>query len=544
MHVDWAARFRAVALAATIALAGAPAFAQTDSSTQAGEAKPSGAAGAPAAQTGEAAAAAKERAPAETAEKKPAEAAHKFFEPKPGTAATFYTTRGEITFYGYVDVSVDVTTKGIANLRDEGGNAPQGNVGWMPAMSTNLSYLGARGFLKLNPDWRFLYQLETQIDIAASSGFANSNSNSSAIVKGALTSRNTFIGIGSPFGSLKLGKTDAPYKLSTVRMNPFSGEIGDYGVVMGNTGGDNRVEFGTRLDHAIWYESPKLGPVSFAALFSPGQNRSGDSDQIPAGEPECAGGNIPGSGGIGTPGGAPISCNDGSFGNAFSGAVAVEHGPVYVTGAYEVHEKVNRNSDVYGIYGFPLPAVAAGYDEADVAAEDAWKVGAQVKLPTKTTVSGIFEDMHRHVPSILAFQNERQRTGYWLEASQQLGHQDSIHVGWAHANKAQGDPGQHNTSGNDIGNGFTAGGSGVDNSANMVTAALKHEFVKDVTVYAAWAATYNAKYAHYDLGAGGRAVTTDCHDGGLPASGDTTSNPHCWAGGKLMGVSVGLNARF
>jgi predicted porin len=489
--------------------------------------------------------------PPEGAEqKKPTEPAHKLFEPKPGPGITFFTPRGEITFYGYVDLSIDATTKGIGDMTLPDGTGPEGNVGWMPAISTNLSYLGARGFLHLDGDWRFLYQLETQIDIAATSGSANSNSQSSAVVKGALTSRNSFIGIGSSrLGSLKIGKTDAPYKLSTQRMNPFSGEIGDYSVVMGNTGGDNRVEFGTRLDHSIWYESPKLGQVSFALLFSPGQNRSGDSDQIPAGGPECAGGNIPGSGGTGTPGGAPISCNDGSFSDAFSAAAAYEHGPIYVTGAYERHRRVNRNSDIYGIYGFPLPAPVSYWDHADVADEDAWKVGAQVKLPTGTSVSAIFEDFHRYVPDFLAFQNERQRTGYWLEVSQQLGPHDSIHVGWAHANKTPGDPGQHNTAINPAPgvpavSGILTGGSDVDNRANMITAALKHELVKDVMVYAAWAATYNAQYAHYDLGAGGRAVTTDCHDGGLPASGDTTSNPHCWAGGKLMGVSVGLNARF
>ena len=51
--------------------------------------------------------------------------------------------------------------------------------------------------------------------------------------------------------------------------------LGDYAVVMGNTGGDNRVEFGTRLEHSIWYESPKIGGVfSFDALVSPGQNRT------------------------------------------------------------------------------------------------------------------------------------------------------------------------------------------------------------------------------------------------------------------------------
>jgi len=476
----------------------------------------------------------------------PAEGGHRILEPKPGPGFTFYTPGGEITLYGNLDVSFDATTKGIADLRDENGNAPQGNVGWMPAMSTNLSYVGARGFVRLGTEFRFLYQLETQIDIAATSGSANSNSNSSTLVKGALTSRNSFLGLGSPFGALKFGKTDAPYKLSTQRMNPFSGMIGDYGVVMGNSGGDNRVEFGTRLDHSLWYESPKLGPVTLALLFSPGQNRSGDSDQIPAGEPECAGGNIPGSGGIGTPGGAPISCNDGSFGNVFSGALSYDEGPFYVTAAYERHKNVNRNSDIYGIFGYPLPVEAAGYDEADVADEDAAKIAAQVKFPTKTTVSAIFESMHRYVPEFLKFQNERQRNGFWLSASQALGAHDSLHLGWAYAGKAQGDPGQHNTSGNPIPGHptFTAGGLGVDNSSNMVTAALKHDFGQDVVLYLAWAATYNHQYAHYDLGAGGRAVTTDCHDGGLPASGDTTSNPHCWAGGKLMGVSMGLNARF
>jgi predicted porin len=470
--------------------------------------------------------------------------AHRFLEPKPGKGATFYTPGGELTIYGHLDVSFDVTTKGISDLRDESGNAPPGSIGWMPALSTNLSYVGVRGFQGVGSGLRFVYQLETQLDIAATSGFANSNSNSSATVKGALTSRNSYVGLAGGWGALKGGKTDAPYKISTGRMNPFLGMIGDYGVVMGNTGGDNRVEFGTRLDHSVWYESPNLSGLSVAVLFSPGQNRSGESDQIPAGSVECTGGNIPGSGGTGTPGGAPIACNDGSFGDAVSGSVAFEAGPIYFTAAYERHFAVNRNSDVYGIYGFPLPAAISDYDRKDVADEDAGKVGVQWKGPTGTTVSAIYENMHRYVPSVLKFQNERQRWGTWLAVSQQLGPADSLHVGWAHAAKAQGDPGQHNTATADVGNGGAAGGLGVDNSSNMITAALKHELGPHVLAYVAWAGTFNAHYAHYDLGAGGRAVTTDCHDGGLPASGDVTSNPHCWAGGKLMGVSAGLSSSF
>lgn len=468
---------------------------------------------------------------------RPAPGEHKFLEPKPGKGATFYTPAGEITLYGNLDVSVDDTTKGISGFTSAGAS-PVGEVGWMPAMSTNLSYLGARGFQSLGDHLNFVYQLETQIDIAATSGTPNTNSNSGAVVKGGLTSRNSYVGLSTPWGGLKGGKTDAPYKLSTARMNPFSAMIGDYQVVMANSGGDNRVEFGTRLDHSLWYESPWIEGFTFSVLFSPGQNRSSASDNIPAGESDCAGGNIPGSGGTGAPGGAPISCNDGAFSDAWSASAAYETGVlrsvVYVTAAYERHRKVNRNSDIYGIFGYPLPAAQAGWDAADVVDEDAAKIGAQVTLPTRTQVSGIFERLHRYVPAFLRFQNERQRTGVWLAVSQQITPADSVHVGWARANRTPGDPGQHNT----------AGGFDPNNEADLVTAALKHQLGPNVVAYLDWALTANHHDAHFDLGAGGRAVTTDCHDGSLPASGDQSSNPHCWAGGKLQGVSVGLNGKF
>src|SRR5262249_24129003 len=213
----------------------------------------------------------------------PEAAAHKLFEPKEGKDVTFYTPGGELTFYGYLDVSFDGTTKGIWDLKDSNGNGPVGHVGYMPALSTNLSYLGARGFVRLGEPLRFVWQLETQIDIAVSSGVSETSSNKSNTVRGGLTYRDTFLGFSTPWGSLKLGKTHTPYRNSTIRMNPFSGMIGDYAVVMGNTGGDNRVEFGTRLEDSIWYESPKIYGVSLTVLFSPGQNRGFGSDNIPSG---------------------------------------------------------------------------------------------------------------------------------------------------------------------------------------------------------------------------------------------------------------------
>src|ERR1700676_5028741 len=129
-------------------------------------------------------------------------------------------------------------------------------------------------------------------------------------------------------------------------MNPFYGMIGDYQVIMGNTGGDNRVEFGTRLDHSIWYESPNWRGLVLNALYSPGQNRASNSDNIASGESDCTGCNVPGSGGI-----VPVTCSDGSFSDAVSASLSYTHGPLFLTAAYERHMKVNRSSDITGIYG-------------------------------------------------------------------------------------------------------------------------------------------------------------------------------------------------
>jgi predicted porin len=472
---------------------------------------------------------------------------HEFLERKAGDGITFFTRGGEVSVYGNLDVSFDYATKGIKGMTGNNGptDLPAGNGGWMPDISSNLSYVGVRGFQTLGA-WssNFVYQLESQIDLSVTPGTPQTNSNQGQRVAAALVSRNSFIGLASPgWGALKLGKSDAPYKISTGRMNAFLGMPGDYSVIMGNTGGDNRVEFGTRFSHAIWYESPKWGGLSFAALFSPGQNRADDSSNIPAGEPECAGGNSPGSGAL------PGSCNDGSFSSAFSTSLSYDQGPLYLTAAYELHKKVNRTSDLFGLVTNPNATPGLnGFDPNDIADERAWKVGVQYKLPTKTTLSAIWEDMRRNVPSYLKPQDERTRTGFWLALSQEITSADSVHFGWAHANRAKGDPGQHNPPASATPDAFlTAGFANADNRANMFTTAWKHQMDKNLTLYANYATTVNKAFGHYDLGAGGRSVTTDCHDA---SNTDTTGfDPHsgapkCWTGGHLQAFSIGMNYKF
>jgi hypothetical protein len=160
-------------------------------------------------------------------------------------------------------------------------------------------------------------------------------------------SRTSRLGQRSRFGTVY-----SPYKKSTDRMNPFSGMLGDYGSIMGNTGGDNRVEFGTRLDHSVWYESPTFRQhVQLrCAVSHPAQNRTFDNVVQSAGSPDCNGGNEPGSGNL------LLNCDDGGFGAAYSADFKVETGGFYGTVAYELHRNVNRNSDGIGannpIYGY------------------------------------------------------------------------------------------------------------------------------------------------------------------------------------------------
>jgi predicted porin len=288
-------------------------------------------------------------------------------------------------------------------------------------------------------------------------------------------------------------------------------------------------------------------------MVSPGQNRTYDNSVQSAGSVDCNGGNIPGSGNL------PAACTDGGFGDAYSAAFNYDNGPFYATMAYENHQGVNRSSDGIGSAYQIGPTTAPGYMSSgvntdslgnfqnDVATETAFKVGAQYRFEVLhgLTVSGIWESMRRNVPSYLEFQNERQRTGYWLAVTQEVTAKDAFSAGWAHAGKSQGDPGgQHNY------NPFVT-----DDHANMITLLWTHQVDKQFSYYVNAAETINHQNAHYDLGAGGRGVTTDCHDGtnfgsqvntvnaaGVP---DGSSNgPTTWGGCRPMGISVGIHYKF
>jgi len=109
--------------------------------------------------------------------------------------------------------------------------------------------------------------------------------------------------------------------------------------------------------------------------------------------------------------------------------------------------------------------------------------------------------------------NERQRSGFWLAATQKVSANDDVNIGWAHAGKTPGDPGL----------------GSVDNKANMLALGYKHHFNQQANWYAVYARQDNKDGAHYDLGASGHGITTDCHDAAelLPEARSKASRSGC-----------------
>jgi predicted porin len=449
-------------------------------------------------------------------------------EVKPGKETVFKVGGGEVQLYGHADVSLDDQTNGMAGFLN-GGVPVTGHNGWVPDVSSNLSFFGVRGNRAVSEDLKGVFQFETEISYAATPGTSDQATDSQA-QKYSLGSRNSFVGLQSAqYGAIKLGKTDTPYKTATARLDPFASTPGDYNAIIGNSGGDNRTEFDFRAPHSVWYESPNINGVRANVLFSPGQNRSTNTGLYAQGEPDCAGGNSTGGiNGTGNPA-QPASCEDGSFNNLFSVAVTYESGPLYGTVAYELHKDVNRIGDEV------VPGTIGIRDEY------AYKLGVQYRFPTETTVNFEIERLERD--AITAALDERTRTGEWLAVTQGLTPFDDLNLGWAHAGRTPGQPvgGVQDK----FGNPAPAGSS--NNEANLYSIGVKHRFGdRRTTAYLVYSSLVNGYWGHYSLGAGGHGLPTRNYVGDK-VSGGCQIGGNCgppFSGNNPQAVSFGMTYDF
>lgn len=456
------------------------------------------------------------------------------------------------TPFGPVVDNTTVTIYGHADLSFEGFNPQVFDQGTKLGVASNGSYFGVRARHNLAPygyeGYSVVAQFEGQVDVA-----------SAPTERAAFGTRDSYLGLEGPWGAIKAGKSDTPYKKATAAFDPFANTIADYNSIMGNTGGDNRAEFDWRMNHAIWYESPIWNGFQFSALFSPGQNYAADNSDYAYGDLfQCngasargSGSNFPGTGGAipGNIGGN--GCTDGSFGNAFSAAVTYKNGPFTAIAAYEFHQNTNRHGDD----GLENPALAAPVFLPDgsqvftgVADEWAAKVGGGYRFDGvpigPLQIYGYYEWLRREVaPGFDAF-NERQRDGWFLSATQFVGDHWSFSASWAHAGNTPGAPTCLSLNNPNAGVACMAGDpivgigqyqqNAFDEKANMYALGTRYRFNSWASWYLVGALLDNGAGAHYCLGASGHGYQICSRD----SANDTIG------GARIKAVSTGMTFDF
>ena len=448
---------------------------------------------------------------------------------KSGMGGTFIDAT-KVDLYGHFDVSADEFKVGVPGQH------------WTTGIASNISYLGVRVKHDLAPfghqGYAILGQIETEADIAQTPS-----------VKAALGSRNSFVGLQTPWGTVKLGKNDTPYKEATAEFDPFHETIADYNSIMGNTGGDGRAEFDYRASHAIWYESPVVQGFQFKAFASPGQNSGTTNSNFAYGDFSCTGASAIGNG-SGFPGNAQGSaydtgglggeyCTDGSFGTLY-GTSLTYHGNGFVgIAAYEMHLNVNRVGDIYDGAGanivLPNGNIVTG---SGVGNEYAVKVGGGYQFVDRlgpAKVFAIFEHMGRDGGTPSAY-DERTQNDIYFSGTQSIGRWD-VSAAYTHSFGAPGSPGTLTAPGtatdaNPGGVQFATMGN--SSAASQYSAGLRYNFSKWASIYVVGTDLVNGAGAHNCIGPSGHGYSI--------CSRDNFNNTY--GGASIRGASSGLTFVF
>jgi predicted porin len=433
-----------------------------------------------------------------------------------------------VTLYGSIDVSGDVFNPSVFDQGTKLG------------IASNISSFGIRVRHNLAPyGWdgtAVVAQIESQVDIAAAPN-----------ERAAFGTRDSFLGLETPWGSIKAGKSDTPYKKATAAMDPFSRTLGDYNSIMGNTGGDNRAEFDWRMNHAVWYESPIFNGFQVSALFSPGQNYAQDNSDYAYGDYfQCngastrgSGSNFPGTGGAvpGNIGGN--GCTDGSYGNAYSAAATYKNGGFTAMAAYELHEGVNRHGDDGLEPGQIAPIFLADGSQVFTGVHNEWaaKVGGGYRFNDgigDLSLNAYYEWLRRDVTPIEQPFNERSRDGVFASATQFIGKQWSVSASYAHAFKTPGNPAMLSVNDPILAPAATLQANLFDDSASQYAVGARYYFNDWASWYVVASELVQGPGAHYCLGASGHGYQV-C---GRDAANDTIG------GATIKAATTGMTFNF
>lgn len=122
------------------------------------------------------------------------------------------------------------------------------------------SILGVKGSEDLGGGLKAVYQIEMHIRM----NDADSNLTNGAAVNGdgAVSYRNTYVGLAGGWGTALMGRHDTPFKLSSGKLDLFADTMADYNGTVGFAD--------VRADNAVAYISPSFSGFTLMAAIVPG----------------------------------------------------------------------------------------------------------------------------------------------------------------------------------------------------------------------------------------------------------------------------------
>lgn len=147
--------------------------------------------------------------------------------------------QSNVTIYGVADVSGQgySLSQGKAQSKADGG--AQGNVF---SLQSNSSLLGFKGTEDLGNGVKALFQAETTMYLTGGNTGVNTNTGNLWGSSGSM--RDSFVGVDSKYGSVKVGYNSTPFKAATTSFDVMPGATGS-GMIENIMGG---MRFGTRGD--------------------------------------------------------------------------------------------------------------------------------------------------------------------------------------------------------------------------------------------------------------------------------------------------------
>lgn len=171
-----------------------------------------------------------------------------------GLASTAAFAQSNVTIYGVVDASIDITDSG-----DTTGATGDRTT----KISSNSSRLGFKGTEDLGNGLKAVFQIETGIDADGTGGTADN------------ASRNTYIGLAADgWGQMIVGRYDTPYKTATSGWNLFGDHLADYRNLMGR----GVINFDGRAPNTLRYDLTTNGFSLAAAYVAGAEGTTLDTD--------------------------------------------------------------------------------------------------------------------------------------------------------------------------------------------------------------------------------------------------------------------------